>query len=71
MCPLSWVGKVTCWAREKFSNKVVNSNESLQVGESMWILKSPSNSRRGERVDANVRSSVKSERNEGLGLGGR
>ena len=57
--------------REKFSNKVVNSNESLQVGESMWILKSPSNSRRGERVDASVRSSVRSERNEGLGLGGR
>lgn len=49
---------------------MVSSDESLEVGESMWILMSPSNSKRGERVNANVMSSVKSERKEGLGLGG-
>lgn len=70
MCPLSWVGKVTCWVRSKLSSKMVSSDESLEVGESMWILMSPSNSKRGERVNANVMSSVKSERKEGLGLGG-
>ena len=71
MCPFSWVGNVTCWLREKLSSKILNSDESLHVGESMWMFKSPSSSRRGERDEASVRSSVKSERKEGFGLGGR
>lgn len=55
----------------KLSSKMLNSDDSLQMGESMWMFKSPSSSRRGERDDASVRSSVKSERKEGFGFGGR
>ena len=54
----------------KLSSKMVNSDESLQVGESMWMF----NHRVAvdvERDEASVRSSVKSERKEGFGLGGR
>ena len=71
MCPLSWVGKVTCWVNEKLSRREENSEASLQVGESMWMLRSPRSNIRGERDEAMVRSSVRSERKEGCGLGGR
>lgn len=46
----------------KLSSKLENSDDSLQVGESIWMFKSPSRSRREERDEASVRSSVKSER---------
>lgn len=71
MCPLSWVGNVTCWMRVKLSSKMVNSDDSLQVGESIWMFKSLSSSRHEERDEASVRCSVKSERKEGFGLGGQ
>lgn len=43
----------------------------LAVGESMWMLKSPRSSIDGDMENSRVTKSVKSEMNEGHGLGGR
>lgn len=43
----------------------------LQLGESTWMLKSPSRRTDGDMAQSWVRYSDKSERNAGFGLGGR
>lgn len=48
-----------------------NSVAVLQVVESTWMLKSPNRIHEGEMAQSWVRNSERSERNAGLGLGGR
>jgi hypothetical protein len=46
---------------------VINSDANIQVFESIWMLKLPSNNKREERDEAIVRTS---EKKDELGLGG-
>lgn len=43
----------------------------LQLGESIWMLKSPKSNMEDVYEKSCVMSSAKSDKNDGLGLGGR
>lgn len=68
--PLLCVGKVMCWVRLKLSSRAEKSEACLQVGESMWMLKSPTRSRGSGEDEARIRSSDRSEMKDEFGLGG-
>ena len=67
MCPWLWVGKFTCWVRLK---QLSISRKSVVALESMSILKSPRSKMDEEMRDSWVKKSEKSDRKDGLGVGG-
>lgn len=60
-----------CWVKLNEFKMSRNSEAVLQEAESIWMLKSPSRITEGEMAESWVRNSEKSDRNAGLGLGGR